>query len=262
MPEPVDLGYAMRLPPEEAVEYFENKGYTFSWNWHDTLGHAHNKSFTVARVLRQDVLDSIRFQMQRAISKGVSEAEFVRNLEINLKKLGWWGRQVIIDPAGGAEVVQLGSPHRLRTIYRTNMDTSIAHGRYQQQMDNLDNRPYWVYRAILDQHTRPAHAAMNGMVFRADDPIWHSHYPPNGFNCRCYVSALTEAEVEEQGLVIRDSAGHTDSILQDAGIDKRTGEVRQVNGIRFSFSDRAGKSQVMTPDPGWSYNPGITDGIR
>ncbi len=121
----------------------------------------------------------------------------------------------------------------------------------------MDSRPYWVYRSVMGQHTRPTHAAMNGMVFRADDPIWRSHYPPNGFNCQCSVYALTAAEVEEEGLIIHDSADHLHLVTQDAGLDKRTGEVRQADGWAFSFKDRTGKSHVMTPDPGWSYNPGF-----
>lgn len=257
MADDFDLAYAVRLPNDEAIEYFRARTPSSThWNWFDLLGEAHGKSFVVAKAVRTDVLSSIHYQMRRAIEKGISEAEFVRNLEINLKKLGWWGKQVVVSPDGGAEVVQLGSPHRLRTIFRTNMEVGVAHGAYRRQVDNKAARPYWKYMALMDKATRPSHATMNGKVFRADDPIWKTHYPPNGFGCRCFVMALTEKEMEEEGLVVSDSEGHLTRIRQEAGVNKRTGEVITVRGTQYRFTGKDGKSRVMTPDPGWSYNPG------
>ena len=43
-------------------------------------------------------------------------------------------------------------------------------------------------------------AAMDSKVFRFDDRIWDTHHPPNGFNRRCMVKALTEEDFKEQKL--------------------------------------------------------------
>lgn len=259
MADDFDLAYAIKLPNREAIEYFRARTPSATqWNWFDLLGEAHAKSFVVAKAVRADVLTSLHNQMRRAIERGMGEAEFVRNMEANLKKLGWWGKQVIVDVDGGAEVVQLGSPHRLRTIYRTNMEVGVAHGAYRRQADNADNRPYFKYVAIMDKATRPSHAAMHGKVFRADDPIWKTHYPPNGFGCRCFVMALTEKDMEKEGLAVSDSEGHLAEIRQEAGVNRRTGEVVTVRGTQYRFTGKDGKSRVMTPDPGWSYNPGAS----
>ena len=163
---------------------------------------------------------------------------------------------MVVDAAGGGEVAQLGSPHRLKTIFRTNMNTAFAHGTYQAHARNTKSRPYWMYVAVMDSLTRPSHAAMHGRVFRYDDPIWQTHYPPNGFNCRCRVDALTAAEVEAMGLVIESSEGRLRDVTLEAGVDKRTGEVITVPGKTYSFAGKDGKQRVMTPDPGWNYNPG------
>jgi uncharacterized protein with gpF-like domain len=37
---------------------------------------------------------------------------------------------------------------------------------------------------------------MEGKVYPADDPVWKTWYPPNGFRCRCRVNALTKGETE------------------------------------------------------------------
>ena len=49
----------------------------------------------------------------------------------------------------------------------------------------------WMYDARNDDRVRPSHAAMDGIIFRHDDPIWATHYSPNGWNCRCRVRVLT-----------------------------------------------------------------------
>ena len=42
--------------------------------------------------------------------------------------------------------------------------------------------------------------------------------------------------------------------MQEAGVDKRTGEIIRRPGTEFSWTDSAGR-HVLLPDPGWSYNP-------
>ena len=78
-----------------------------------------------------------------------------------MKALGWWGK----DERG----VQLGSPHRLSTIFRTNAQTNYMEGRWRGLMENVDNRPCIEYVAILDSRTRPRHRPLNGKVFCCDD---------------------------------------------------------------------------------------------
>ncbi len=256
MPDAVDIGHAIKLPPRQAIRYFQSKGYTTSWNWWETWQDAHAQAFTVAKAARCDVLSSIRSGMARAIAQGQTERDFIKNLEPELKRLGWWGKQVVVDADGGAEMVQLGSPHRLKTIYRTNMTTAQAHGRYRRHLDNADSRPYWQYDAVMDAHTRPSHAAMDGRVFRFDDPIWNTHYPPNDWNCRCHVLALTENEVKDRGLVISSSADALSDVRLEAGTDKRTGEVITVDGTSYTFTGKDRKQHILTPGAGWNYNPG------
>ena len=43
--------------------------------------------------------------------------------------------------------------------------------RCQQQLENVDNRPYWEYDAIMDERAPETHAALDDKVFRHDDLI-------------------------------------------------------------------------------------------
>jgi hypothetical protein len=84
-------------------------------------------------------------------------------------------------------------------------------------VDNISNKPYWMYSAVLDQNTRPSHRALHGKVFRADDPIWDKIYPPNDWNCRCSVIPLDKGDLEELNLKVEKSDA---SIIKQINIGK------------------------------------------
>lgn len=70
------------------------------------------------------------------------------------------------------------------TTYRTNLATAYTAGRIAQANDPevRDAVPALVYEAMGDDRTRPNHAAADGLIAAADDPIWKRIHPPNGFN--------------------------------------------------------------------------------
>jgi len=248
MPDPVDLGYAFTLPPEKAVEYFESKGHRISWNWFDTYQEANARAFTVAKAMRLDVLQDIRSSVDDAIRNGTTFNEFKKNMEPTLQKHGWWGKQTLINPQGEEEIVQLGSVRRLKTIYQTNLQTAYMSGRWKGMVENAQERPYWMYVAVNDKATRPEHKALHGHVFRWDDPIWQSLYPPNGWGCRCRVRALTERQVKSKGLEVESSEGKLSEVQRL--VSKKSGELQPVTTYDLDNGQR------FVPDAGWSYNPG------
>ncbi|PHM49356.1 phage minor head protein [Xenorhabdus miraniensis] len=251
MPQPIDLGYAARLEPKLAVDYFRAKGYEITWNWQEANAATHAQAFTVAKAARLDILHTLHEEVDNAISQGTTQRDFIQTLTPRLQKKGWWGEQTLVDSAGGAEVVQLGSPSRLATIYRTNVATAYQAGRYQQQLASADTHPYWQYIAIMDGRTRKSHAAMHGRVFHYDDPLWNKLYPPNDWGCRCRVRTLTAAQVKRRGLTVESSTGAISSQQVETGIDKRTGEIYQSETTTFQRGH-----QKMTTGAGWSNNAG------
>ncbi len=238
-----ELTHAFALTPKDAVAYFRQKGYTIGWNWQEVAARTHAQAFTVAKAARLDILETIRKEVDKAISTGTTAQAFVKNLTPTLQKLGWWGKQVIVDSAGVAEMVQLGSPWRLKNIYRVNTSTAYMAGRYKQQMENSEARPFWMYVAVMDESTRASHAALHNKVFRFDDPIWQTHYPPNGWGCRCRVRALSQRRLDSLGGQVTSSEGRLSTQTVDTGFDKRTGEVYTSEVTTY----RDGAS-VITPD--------------
>lgn len=226
------LKYLLTLPPQQIVEWYKNKGYKFSWDWQEVWQEQHARAFTVAKAMKLDILQTIKDEVDKIFSQGITYEQFKKDLEPILKRLGWWGRVKAsdvpgYDPKSGIDpnkIVELGSPRRLRTIYQTNANVAYSAGRYKMMIANAENRPYWQYKQIDRRTKRKSHSYYADKVFRYDDPIWDTIYPPSDWNCGCYVIPLTAAEVEARGLKIS-------------------------NGSDF---------QIKNIPPEWQYNPGKT----
>lgn len=205
-----NIRYLLTLPPAEIIRWYLAKGYTFSWRWQDTWQSAHTRAFTVAKVMKLDILQDIKNEVDKIFTEGISEEQFIRNLEWTLKRKGWWGKvradQVPgYDPASGTppdKIVQLGSPRRLKTIYNVNANVAYSAGNYKSNIAVTSYFPYWQYNQIDRPSMRKSHHPFDKKVFRWDDPIWDIIYPPSDWNCGCYISPLTEEQIKSRGLKV------------------------------------------------------------
>lgn len=243
----VDLAFAMTLPPEKAIEYFRSKGYTIGFRWQDVAAETHARAFTVAGVLRTDVLQDIRQVVDKQLQQGQTLADFKRELLPVLERKGWLGKGLIVDEGTGEIEGKRLNPRRLETIFRTNMQSAYMAGRYASQMERVATHPYWEYVAVLDNRTRPTHRAMSGRVYRHDDPFWLTFYPPNGFRCRCRVRTRTRAYVEQNGVPVSDSNGH---LVEVEVVDRAGCKTRAL-----AYVDPVTGKKTL-PDPGFGANPG------
>lgn len=188
------------LIPEDVIKYFRAKGYKLSWNWQDTWKEQHAKAFTVAHCMKLNILQDIRDAMDAALAEGKTFQQFKDGLQDTLREKGWWGQATEPNPkTGEMETYQAGSPARLRTVCNTNFKTAYAAGNYKFDKTNAGNQPLWMYSAVMDSRTRPEHAALDGKVYRADDPFWDKYYPPNDWGCRCQVVPLDDGQAEAMG---------------------------------------------------------------
>jgi len=243
-----NLAFAFNLEPREAVDYMRRKGARLSFDWWDVWQDAHARAFTVAKVVRMDVLEDIRRMVLEALEKGLSLEAFREQLEPKLKAKGWWGYQDIVNPkTGQLERVLAGTPWRLKTIFRTNLQSAYMAGRWRQFQANKAARPYLQYVAVMDSKTRPSHAALHGKVFHIDDPFWRTHYPPLGFNCRCRVRALSEKNVRDRGITVESSQGRisVEEVEVSPGVVKPVAVYEDPSGLR------------IPTDAGFSFNPGM-----
>lgn len=221
------------LPFAEALAYLRGKINLPTQRWDDLLGAAHDRAFVVAGAMQADLLTDLHAAVTKAREQGTTLAEFQQDFEKIVAERGWTGWT--------GENSKGGRAWRTRIIYETNLQTSYQAGRHQQMTAIANRRPYWRYRhndSVV--HPRPQHLAWNGKVLRHDDPWWSTHYPPNGFGCRCFVETLSERDV------------------QRLGIQPETGDAMPYNGTVEQVVPRTGEV-INLPDGvdrGWDYAPG------
>ncbi|MCT8816492.1 minor capsid protein [Glaesserella parasuis] len=249
--------FLLGLEPKEAIEYLHQKKLLASKVFKKELyDSALARATTLSKLTDLDITRDIYGSMEKARREGKSFNEWKKTLVDDLERKGWvYGHdkaisrgidgKLLADPKTGEH---FGTPRRLNTIYRTNMQQAYSAARYQRYMDNVDNRPYWQYSAVGDNRTRPAHQALNGKIYRYDDPFWATFYPPNGFNCRCTVIALSERDLKRKGI---EQVGSSEALLVKAKRPKdKLGN--QEETIGFKLPD----GTVRVADKGFDYNVG------
>src|SRR5690606_18518653 len=177
------MGGSFTLAPEEAMAFYAAKGRRTTFDYRDMLGTEHTAAFTVAKMMDTDLLADVHASLLDAMATGTPFRQWADGIVPLLQAKGWWGRKAMTDPLTGKTIIaQLGSPGRLQTIFRTNMQTAYAAGAWAQIEEQAELAPFLLYDAVDDHRTRPEHAAWDGQVHPVGSPFWRDHYPPNGWN--------------------------------------------------------------------------------
>ena len=188
---------------------------------------ARDRSTGMTDAMVRDILEAIK----EAISEGETLGTFRKDFASIASRHGWTGPDGV-DPAGW----------RSELIFRTATAQAMAAGRWRQIPEETADGdvPYLRYITAGDHRVREAHRAWNDLVLPADHPWWKTHFPPNGWNCRCHVQILTKRELMRFGL--------------------KVGEAPPDNYvIRFVRGADGVKRPVQVPagiDPGFAFNPG------
>ncbi len=178
---------AFKLPFQEAIDFLRTKLNVPTAAWTDIREAMHARAFVVAGAIEAQLIADFHDAINRAIAEGVTLADFRRDFDTIVAKHGW-------DYKGSRN-------WRSAVIYNTNMRMAVAAGRWAQGMRLTENggNVYIRYTAVLDSRTRPLHREWNGLILPVDHPFWDTHYPPNGWNCRCSIQFLTDDELARYG---------------------------------------------------------------
>lgn len=174
---------------EEAVQWFRNRVPVTDTEFKDLSEAARRRAFMVSGVAQLDLTNDVFTALEQAVSEGTDFAEWKK--EVGEKLQNAWGDSVK-NPAW-----------RLENIYRTNVQSAYAAGRYKQQTDPdvIKARPFWLYDSVLDSRTSTICRNLNGTLLPADDPFWQTRYPPNHFGgCRSGVRSFTRKQTERRGV--------------------------------------------------------------
>lgn len=207
----------------EAINYLKGKLPEASVKWDDLAGPVHSKVFTVAGAIKADLVRDLHQAVVKAKEDGRTITDFRKDFDKAVAEHGWAYRG------------QRG--WRTEVIFNANMRSSAMAGRWEQLQANKERRPFLQYRTAGDSKVRPLHRMWNGQIFPVDHPFWQTHYPPNGWNCRCTVRAYSQADMDRKQLHVS-----PDMEIQQRDVITRDGEIK----------DRV----PVGIDPGWDHNVG------
>ena len=238
---PVRMGI---VEPREAVATFQRRGLLQpSYRWQDTWQEEHSQAFAVAGVQRLDVLQVLHDALESKFKEGTSLAEFAKTVRPQLTAKGWWGDVETKDPVSGETRITKFDDRRLQLIYDVNVRQSYAAGQWARIERNKKRMPFLIYKTMDDGHVRAAHKAWHNLVLPVEHEFWHTHFPPNGWRCRCKAIAIDQVGIDRLVAAGQKFTFEAPPEQLINYVNPRTGEVAAVpRGI----------------DPGFAYNPGRT----
>lgn len=212
----------------EQIDFLTQKRPAPSRVWTDFMQGQHDRSFVVAGVTDQAMIDEFHTAMVEA-ARTVDIRGFAAEFDRLVDRYGW-------SYNGGRE-------WRIRTIFDTNIRTSYMAGRLKQMRDPdmVRLRPFWMYRHAdtrVPKEPRLRHLAWDGLVLRWDDPWWDVYFPPNDWRCSCGVHSLSRGDLKRMG---------------------KSGPDEAPEIVRRPYTHEASGETVMLPEGtgyGWDYMPG------
>lgn len=116
--------------------------------------------------------------------------------------------EMLVDEAG--ELRNFGEFKRLASALNETFNVNYLRSEYELAVASSQMAEKWVefeadkedfplleYSTVGDDAVRDSHAAIDGVIQPVDSDFWNTHYPPNGWGCRCTVKQLSKGEITD-----------------------------------------------------------------
>ena len=181
-----------KTPPvrgDRAYEWFKKK-VPMTRPKFDMLNQAaKSEAFTIAGSENIALIAQVKEVAQRSIIEGITQYEFSKEVTSLFETAG-------VTPT---------SKWHLETVFRTNIGSAYNAARWQQTFESPSEAvelfvPYLQYSTTGSANVCEICKPYDGRIYRRDDPIWDTIYPPLHYNCECIVAPVSVLEVEAEGL--------------------------------------------------------------
>ncbi len=179
--------------------------------------------FTMALTTDKNMMIRMKNYIERGLREGFNEEEFIRRIR-KLSEDLWREFQ---------------APY-LKTVFRTNLNTAMNAARWNQYMQD----PFveiLVYKTMADGRVRPTHRMMHNFAAPKTDDVWKQWFPPNGYNCRCFVIGMSKEDWKDEKKFIQEEAKYASKDEKWQWKPKET--VPKIDG------------KPISPDPGFHNAP-------
>lgn len=222
----------------EAIDFLRRRLALPDGEWRALLREvdqaANDRSAGMSDALVREILQAVH----DAIDEGTGFGPFLDMFEDATRRHGW---------AAGDD---FETAYRARLAFRAMTAQAYAAGRWTQIQRQKRLRPYLRYVHVDPELTQPGsrhdHAAWHGVILPVDHEWWLTHFPPNGWNCRCYVMSVSERDLARYGWAVSAEAPESATVIKF---------VRGTDGARRPVETPAGI------DPGFAFNAGVI-GLR
>lgn len=219
---------ATDVPFQEAIDHFKNKVNLPTESWTDISDGMHARGFVVAGAAKDELLTDFHTAITTALEEGTTIEDFRKQFDTIVERHGW--------------SYNGNRGWRTRVIYDTNLRQAHMTGRWHQIQNTKSMFPYLRYVTLIGGNRREVHQAWRNKILPVDHPWWDSHYPMNGWGCKCTVESMTKRDLERRGLAVSD----------DPVIEMETKTIKTPDGdITVAVPKGVG--------PGFDYNPGKAD---
>ncbi len=130
----------------------------------------------------------------------------------------------------------------LQAEYQTAKRSAQAARQWKGYEANQDLFPNLKYMTVGDDKVRHDHAALHGIVKPVNDDFWNTHYPPNGWRCRCYVKPTAEKSTSKEAPIAPDkgfemNVGKTHQVFDENSHPYFTFPKKEVSSIKQAFEN-------------------------
>ena len=209
----------------EAIEFLRRKLNVSSEEWRSIWLEAGGIAQEAASRQTTQVHRDLMKAVLRAIEDGTTLEQFRAEYETITAEAGWAAGP---DPGWHS-----------RLVFRLHTMQAYAAGRWEQSERIAELNPqiayYWRYITVGDHRVRPQHAEWQGIILPRDHIWWRTHFPPNGFNCRCHAQLVTERDMRRRGWTVTPDSDPRLGIPPDTGFEGNVG----IAGVRLQQLQRA-----------------------
>lgn len=184
----------LNQPFQEALDYFLNKIPSITERWNEYSSDQHDYAFTVAGVMKEDILKDIQWLISRMLGEeGLTYDQFQSQFKDLIGKKGWL-------PSGSDKQQQ----RRLYIIADTNIRQAYKRGQIEQfkasGLQGKYNYGIWIHRD--SPNPRHNHRELHNKAIPLDSPFYKQVFAPHGFGCRCKVQFANERLIKRLGATI------------------------------------------------------------
>ena len=186
-----------------------------------TLTWLHRDGLSALRDLDLPIPALVRCTLHTALVKALADGQSLRTFERAITPAmaadGWTITRGQTAPGEHAL-----SRSCLHAIYDTVVRIARAAEQWERIQRTKETLPYLLYCLGPSQTHFPSHESWQGVLLPVDDFWWQTHFPPNGWGCRCWVRSISTLEYRR---TVADGVELPDEPILDPKTGRPTGHI-------------------------------------